>query len=77
MSSNAYEIDLSLMRKNSYVRKNFLWFKFNTRENVSFDLSNIFLDCQVLICDFQREQALERWLNATKNGARMVKDIIL
>ena len=43
----------------------------------TFNLSNIFLDCQVLICDFHREQAWERWLNATKNGARMVKDIML
>ena len=41
------------------------------------NLSNFFLDCQVLICDFHREQAWERWLNATKNGARMVKDIML
>ena len=43
----------------------------------TFNLSNIFLDCQVLICDFHREQAWERWLNATKNGARMMKDIML
>ena len=40
------------------------------------NLSNFFLYCQVLICDFHREQAWERWLNATKNGARMVKDIM-
>ena len=43
----------------------------------TFNLSNIFLDCQVLICDFHREQTWESWLNATKNGARMVKDIML
>ena len=28
-------------------------------------------------CDFHREQAWERWLNGTKNDARMVKDIML
>ena len=43
----------------------------------TFNLSNIFLDCQVLICDFHRKQAWERCLNATKNGSRMVKDIML
>ena len=40
-------------------------------------ISNNFLDYQFLIYDFHREQAWERWLNATKNGARMVKDIKL
>ena len=34
----------------------------------SFKVSNIFIDCQVLICNFQREQAWERWLNFTKNS---------
>ena len=43
----------------------------------TFKLSNNFLDYQFLICDFQREQAWERQLNATKNGASMVKDIKL
>ena len=28
-------------------------------------------------CDFHREQAWERWLNGTKNDARMVTDIML
>ena len=37
----------------------------------------LLLACQVLICDFQREQAWERWLNATKNGARMIKEVML
>ena len=37
----------------------------------TFNLSNIFLDCQVLVYDFHREHAWERWLNATKNGARI------
>ena len=37
----------------------------------------LLLACQVLICDFQREQAWERWLNATKNGASMIKEVML
>ena len=43
----------------------------------TFKLPNVFLDCQVLICDFHSKQEWERWLNPTKNGARMVKDIML
>ena len=35
------------------------------------------LDCNVFICDFYREQAWERWLNAIKNGARMIKSEML
>ena len=35
------------------------------------------LACQVLKCDFHREQAWERWLSATKNGARMIKEVML
>ena len=31
----------------------------------------------VLLCDFHREQAWERWLNTTANGCRDVKDVIL
>ena len=27
----------------------------------------------MFICDFHREQAWRRWLNAIKNGARMIK----
>ena len=33
-------------------------------------VSNIFIDFQVLICNFHREQAWERWLNATKYSAK-------
>ena len=36
-----------------------------------------FADSQVLTCDFHREQAWERWLNANKNGAQMIKDFML
>ena len=43
----------------------------------TFKLPNVFLDCEALICDFRRGKASERWLNPTKNGARMVKDIML
>ena len=35
-----------------------------------FKVSNIFIDFQVLISNFHREQALERWLNATKYSAK-------
>ena len=35
------------------------------------------LDYNVFICDFHREQAWERWLNAIKNGARMIKSEML
>ena len=34
VSNNAYEIDLSMMRENSYVRKTFLGPKFNTPVNL-------------------------------------------
>ena len=77
MSSNAYEIDLSLMRENSYVRKNFFGPNLIHAKICKFNLSNIFLDCQVLIRDFHRKKAWERWLNATTNGVRVVKDIML
>ena len=33
----------------------------------------LILDCNVFICDFHREQAWERWLNAIRNGVRMIK----
>ena len=56
----------------NYKPRNLILAKIDT-----FNLSNIFLDCQVVICDFHRERAWERWLNAAKNGARMVKDTIL
>ena len=35
--------------------------------------SKLILDCNVFICDFHREQAWERWLNAIRNGVRMIK----
>ena len=33
----------------------------------------LILDCNVFICDFHREQAWERWLNAIRSGVRMIK----
>ena len=36
----------------------------------------LILDCNVFICDFHHE-AWERWLNAIKNGARMIKNEML
>ena len=35
------------------------------------------LDCTVLLCDFHREQAWDRWLSATANGMRSSKDVAL
>ena len=35
-----------------------------------FKVSKIFIDFQVLICNFQREQAWERWLNATEYSTK-------
>ena len=35
------------------------------------------LECKVLLCDFHREQAWERWLNLTANGARLYKGVVL
>ena len=37
----------------------------------------LILDYNVFICDFHREQAWEQWLNAIKNGARMIKSEVL
>ena len=37
----------------------------------------LILDCNVFICDFHHEEAWERWLNAIKNGARMIKNEML
>ena len=34
-------------------------------------------ECKVLLCDFHREQAWERWLTASANGMRTYKDITL
>jgi len=31
---------------------------------------NSFIGCFVVLCDFHREQAWQRWLSATKNGMR-------
>ena len=33
-----------------------------------------FLDSKVLLCDFHREQAWERWLNLVANGMQAVKE---
>lgn len=32
------------------------------------------LESSVLVCDFHREQAWERWFSAHKNGATKIKD---
>ena len=34
----------------------------------------VFLDSKVLLCDFHREQAWERWLNLVANGMTAVKE---
>ena len=34
-------------------------------------------ECSVLICDFHREQAWDRWLSAAANGMRSNKDTAL
>ena len=34
----------------------------------------VFLDSKVLLCDFHREQAWERWLNLVANGMGAVKE---
>ncbi|XP_047127557.2 uncharacterized protein LOC124808480 [Hydra vulgaris] len=36
----------------------------------------VFSGCSVLICDFHREQAWERWLSKTNNGCCTVKDAV-
>ena len=33
----------------------------------------LILDCNVFICYFHRQQAWKPWLNAIKNGVRMIK----
>ena len=35
------------------------------------------LECKVLLCDFHREQAWERWTSKKDNGVSHVRDIIL
>ena len=37
----------------------------------------LLIDCKVLLCDFHREQACERWLNTTYNGMRTHKGVLL
>ncbi|XP_047124446.1 uncharacterized protein LOC105850359 isoform X2 [Hydra vulgaris] len=39
-------------------------------------LEAVFPGCNVLICDFHREQAWERWLSKTANGCCIVKDAV-
>ena len=69
-NSNTHERDLSLACDNLYPRK-----KFSCAKNLfyvkmcSSKSSNVFIDCQVLICNVHREQAREMWQNATKNSA--------
>nr|XP_047127050.1 uncharacterized protein LOC105844598 [Hydra vulgaris] len=40
-------------------------------------IENVFKDCFVILCDFHREQAWERWLSANANGMRSVKHTAL
>ena len=35
------------------------------------------LETTLLLCDFQRKQAWDRWLSATSNGMRSLKDVAL
>ena len=35
------------------------------------------LETTVLLCDFHRKQAWDRWLSATSNGMRSLKDVAL
>ena len=37
----------------------------------------LFLDCNVFICDFYHEPAWERWVNAIKTGAGLIKSEML
>ena len=66
-----HKIDLPWCAITYILEKKFSW-----SENLmhvkkcSFKVSNIFIDFQVLICNFHREQAWERWLNATKYSAK-------
>ena len=80
-SSNTHEIDLSLIldawnliraKKKLFFCK--IWYMLNI---CACKITTNFLDYWVLICGFHREQAWVRLLNATRNGARMVKDIML
>ena len=45
--------------------------------DITNSVPNVFLDCTVLLCDFHREQAWERWLTTTSNGVRSRKGEIL
>ena len=36
-----------------------------------------FLECKVVLCDYHREQAWERWLTTTANGMRSIKSFVL
>lgn len=38
---------------------------------------SLFLDSFVYLCDFHREQAWDRWLNASHNGVQLYKSQIL
>ena len=38
-----------------------------------FGFDVFFVDCNVLLCNFQREQAWERWLSTVANRMRMHK----
>ena len=44
-----------------------------------FEKENMYLfsDTCVLLCDFHREQAWQRWLGAKKNGVSQEKDTII
>lgn len=40
-------------------------------------IENLFLECKVLLCDFHREQAWERWASKTANGVVAHKEELL
>jgi hypothetical protein len=52
------------------ARSWFYWLIFARSNIVIFFTS----ECVVLLCDFHREQAWERWLSTTTNGMRSQKD---
>ena len=50
---------------------------FFDHKNFIFLFKHRFLDCHVLLRDFHREQAWDRWLSAHANGVRQFKEAIL
>ena len=67
------------------IRSIVLAFSISLDNSVFFINSNLYLykkcfsllDCSVLLCDFHREQAWERWLSCNDNNMRLHKDAVL